>query len=177
VPREAGSAARATHRAPSHSRYRRYPVAVLTVAAAALAASTGWLAVLLHEGMTAQQRRAAVLAAARQEAVSLTTLSSRTGARALDAALAVAGGSLKQQLSQGRAALLGTLRSASVRSAGVVLDAGIATMGPRTATVLLNVRATVRSKQTHGPETRLYHWRAGLVLSDGRWLVTSLEFV
>ena len=49
-------------------------------------------------------------------------------------------------------------------------------MTSSTATVLLNVKATVRNKQTYAPETRLYHWQAGLVHSGGRWLMSSLEF-
>jgi Mce-associated membrane protein len=147
------------------------------VAAALLAAATGLLAAALHGRAHAAQQRAAVLAAARQEAVNLTTLDRRTGGRDFAAVLAGAAGSLKQQLSQGRGAFLSTLSSAKVSSAGTVLDAGIVTMNSRVATVLLNVRATVRTKQTRAPETRLYHWQAGLVYSGGRWLVTSLEFV
>jgi Mce-associated membrane protein len=152
-------------------------MAGLAVAAAALAAATGLLAAALHGNSNAAQQRAAALAAARQEAVNLTTLNRQTGGREFAAVLAGAAGSLKQQLSQGRGAFLKTLSSADVSSVGSVLDAGIVTMNSRTATVLLNVRATVRNKQTYAPETRLYHWQAGLVNSGGRWLVTSLEFV
>ena len=158
-------------------RHPRWQAAVLAVAAAALAAATGLLAVAVQDSSGAARQQAAVLAAARQEAVNLTTLDRQSGSRDFDAVLAGAGGSLRQQLSQGRGAFLRTLSSAGVSSAGLVLDAGVVTMTHRTATVLLNVRATVRTRRTYAPETRLYHWRAGLVLSGGRWLVTSLEFV
>lgn len=156
---------------------RRYLIAGLALAAAALAVTAGLLAVALRDSSGAAQQRTAVLAAARQEAINLTTLDRQTGRRAFAAALAGAAGSLRQQLSQGRGAFLRTLSSASVSSAGTVLDAGIVTMNSRIATVLLDVRATVRNKQTYAPETRLYHWQAGLVYSGGRWLVTSLEFL
>jgi Mce-associated membrane protein len=149
----------------------------LALVAAALAAATGFLAVTLSGSVSAARQRSAVLAAARQEAVNLTTLGQGSGSRDFAAVLAGAAGSLRQQLAQGRADFLRTLGSAGVSSAGSVLDAGIVTMSSGRATVLLNVKATVRNKQTFAPETRLYHWQAGLVDSGGRWLVTSLEFV
>jgi Mce-associated membrane protein len=155
----------------------RLYIAGLAVVAAVLAASTGVLAAAIRGSSDAAQQRAAVLAAARQEAVSLTTLDHQTGARDFGAVLAGAAGSLKQQLSQGRGAFLQALSSDSVSSVGSVLDAGIVTMSSQAATVLLNVQATVHNKQTYAPETRLYHWRAGLVFSGGGWLVTSLVFV
>ncbi len=149
----------------------------LGLAAAALAVVTALLAVALHGSANADRQRAAVLAAARQEAVSLTTLDRQTGRGAFAAALAGSAGALRQQLSQGRGAFLSTLSAAGVSSVGTVLDVGIVTMDSRSATVLLNVRAVVRSKQTYAPETRLYHWQAGLVYGGGRWLVTGLEFI
>lgn len=148
----------------------------LAALAVALAATTGMLAVMVHGSMAADGQRAAVLAAARQEAVNLTTLDRQHASSDFTAVLAGAAGSLRQQLSQGRGAFLRTLSSADVSSAGLVMDAGIVTMTANSAVVLLNVRATVRNKQTYAPETRVYHWRAALARSGGRWLVTSLVF-
>lgn len=174
IPGRRRAARRASRQAP---RRLRLAIAGLAVAAVALAGTTGWLAMILAGSSAAGQQRAAVLAAARQEAVNLTTLGRSTGSRDYAAVLAGAGGALRQQLAQGRDAFLRTLSSARVSSVGTVLDAGIVTLNSRTATVLLNVRATVRNRQTYAPETRLYHWRAGLVHSGSRWLMTSLEFV
>lgn len=171
-------AGRGTRRAPRRPRQRPgLLVAGLVVITVTLAVAAGLLVVSVRDSSAAASRRTAVLAAARQEAVSLTTVNRQTGNRDFRAVLAGAAGSLKQQLAQGRAAFLKTLSSARVSSAGTVLDAGIVTMNDHTATVLLNVRATLRNKQTVAPERRNYHWRAGLVYSGGRWLVTSLEFV
>lgn len=155
----------------------RLYVAGLSAAAVLLAVATGLLAAAIHDNSAAAQQRAAVLFAARQEAVNLTNLDQRSGSRDFGAVLAGSAGSLRDQLSQGRTAFLKALNASNVSSAGTVLDAGIVTMNSRTATVLLNVRATVRNKQTYAPETRLYHWQAGLVYSGGRWLMSSLGFV
>lgn len=156
---------------------RPLATAVLAVVAVALAVTTGLLANALRDTTGADGQRTAALAAARQEAAALTTLSSQTGARDFATVLAGAGGSLKQQLAQGRAGFLKTLSNSHVNSVGTVLDAGIVTMNSGTATVLIDVRATVSNKQTAKPEKRVYHWQASLVHSGGRWLVTSLEFV
>ncbi len=164
-------------RARGRRELRPYLATGLAVTAVLLAAATVLLALAVLGSADAAQQRAAVLTAAQQEAVNLTTLDHQSAARQFAAVLAGSAGSLRQQLAQGRGAFLRTLSSAAVSSAGTVLDAGIVTMSARTATVLLNVRATVRNKQTYAPETRLYHWQAGLVYSGGRWLVTSVEFV
>lgn len=142
-----------------------------------LAVTAGLLAATLRGGAQDARQRAAVLAAARQEAVNLTTLDRRTGSHDYSALLAGAAGPLRQQLAQGRGAFLATISSARVTSVGTVLDAGIVTMTAQEATVLLNVRATVRNRRTYAPETRVYHWRASLVYRGGRWLLTGLEFV
>ena len=156
---------------------RPLATAILAVSAIALAVTTGLLANALRGTSGADGQRAAALAAARQEAAALTTLTSQTGARDFATVLAGAGGALKQQLAQGRADFLKTLSGSNVNSVGTVLDAGIVTMNSGTATVLIDVRATVSNKRTAKPEKRVYHWQASLVHSGDRWLVTSLEFV
>lgn len=155
----------------------RAVIIVLAVIAVLLAVSTGWLAWEMHGESVADQQRTAVLTAARQEALGLTTLNKQTGAQDFQNVLAGSAGNLKQQLSQGRSDFLNTIKSASVTSVGTVLDVGVVSVSGETATVLLNVQAVVHNKQTSKPETRLYHWQAALVYSGGRWLVTSMEFV
>jgi Mce-associated membrane protein len=152
-------------------------VAGLTVLAVLLAAAAGYLGWSLHNDSEATAQRASILTAARQEAAALTTLSSTTGAKDYDAVLAGSAGNLKEQLSAGRKQFLKTLGTAGVSSVGTVLDAGIVSVKSGTATVLIDVKASVRNKQTDKPEQRAYHWQASLVSSDGKWLVTSLEFV
>jgi Mce-associated membrane protein len=154
-----------------------YPVAGLTLLAVLLAAACGYLGWSLHNDSEATAERASILTAAQQEAAALTTLSSETGSKDYDAVLAGSAGDLKQQLSAGRKQFLKTLGTAGVSSVGTVLDAGVVSVKSGTATVLIDVKAAVRNKQTAKPEQRAYHWQATLVSSDGKWLVTSLEFV
>lgn len=150
----------------------------LSALAILLAAATVFLGWSLHNNSDATAQRASVLAAAQREAAALTTLSSKNGASDYDAVLAGSAGDLKQQLSAGRGQFLKTLGTAGVSSVGTVLDAGVVSVTSGTATVLVDVKASVRNKQTGGkPEQRSYHWRVSLVSSGGRWLVTNLEFV
>lgn len=151
--------------------------AVLAALAILLLAATGFLGWSVHNNSDAATRRAAILSSAQREATALTTLSSKTGGSDYDTVVAGSAGDLKEQLSAGRSQFLKTLGTAGVSSVGTVLDAGIVSVKSGTATVLIDVKATVRNKQTSKPEQRAYHWRATLVSSAGRWLVTSLEFV
>lgn len=164
---------------PAGRARRGFPflTAVLGAVAVLLAAAAGWLTWQVHGQSVTASQRTAVLAAARQEALDLTTLSKTTGASDYQAVVSGSAGNLKQQLSDGRSNFLKALSSDAVASAGQVLDAGVVRMNGANATVLLNVSATVTNKQASKPETRLYHWQAALVYSGGRWLVTSLEFV
>ena len=165
--------------APGRNPRRQLISGILLGLAVVFLGTTGWLAYEVYNGSVASGQRTAVLIAARQEALGLTTLSKATGSTDFDAVLAGSAGNLKQQLSStGKSAFVKALAAGNVSSAGTVLDAGIQTLKPSTsATALLDVRATVTNSQTGKPETRLYHWQVSLVYSGGRWLVTNLEFV
>ena len=151
--------------------------ASLAVVAIVLAAASIFFGWSMHNNSAAAAQRKAIIAAAQKEAAALTTLSSDTGASDYDAVLAGSAGDLKEQLSAGRSQFLKTLGTAGVSSVGTVLDTGVSSVKSGTATVLIDVKATVRNKQTSKPESRAYHWQATLVNSAGKWLVTSLEFV
>lgn len=149
----------------------------LAVLAVLLAGGAGFLGWSVHNNSDATAQRAAILSSAQREAAALTTLSSQSGASDYDAVLAGSAGDLKEQLTAGRSQFLKTLGTAGVSSVGTVLDTGIVSVKNGTATVLIDVKATVKNKQTAKPEQRAYHWQATLVSSAGKWLVTSLEFV
>jgi Mce-associated membrane protein len=156
----------------------RLPVVCLSVAAILLLAASGYLVYLVHNDSVTDGQRSAAVLAARQEALALTTLSKTTGTSDFNAVLAGSAGDLKQQLAAGKSDFIKTLSGDSVTSTGTILDAGVVSLKENTsATVLLDVRATVNNKQAGKPETRIYHWKASLVYSNGAWLVTALEYV
>lgn len=149
----------------------------LAAVAVVLAAGAGWLGWTVNNNSDAGAQRTAILNSAQREATALTTLSSQSGSKNFNTVLAGSAGDLKEELTAGRSQYLKALGPAGASSVGTVLDAGIVSVKSGTATVLINVKATVKNKQTSKPEGRLYHWQATLVSSGGKWLMTRLEFV
>jgi hypothetical protein len=146
--------------------------------AVVLLVTTGLLGWLVYNNSDAASQRTAANVAARQEATALTTLSSQTGSSDYNALLANSAGALKDQLSGGKTEYLKTLGAAGATSVSTVLDSGVISVSNGTAKVLVDLQATVSNKQTaNKPEQRTYHWQVSLVSSDGKWLVTSVEFV
>lgn len=154
------------------------PVAGLGALAVILLGTTAFFGWSVYNNSDAASTRDAILVASRQEALALTTLSSQTGAKDYQAVINGSAGDLKDQITAGKAQFLKGLGTANVTSTGQVLDAGVKSVNGSSATVLIDVQATVTNKQTaNKPEQRAYHWQLNLVSSDGRWLVTNLEFV
>lgn len=154
------------------------PVMGLGALAVVLLATTAFFGWSVYNNSAAASDRSAVLAASHREAVALTTLSSRSGTSDYAAVVNGAAGDLKSQLAGGKAQFLKALGTAGASSVGRVLDAGVVSLGNGTAKVLIDVQATVSNKQTaNKPEQRAYHWQLSLVSSDGKWLVTNVEFV
>ena len=155
-------------------------VVVLVVLAALLAA----LVVLLLRAHDRSQRadlRDAVLQAARQEAVNLTTLSYTTAKRDVDRIVAGATGDLRQRFAAQRPAEAAVLAQNKSRSRGTVLSAGLSRLSPGTDTaqVVLAVDATVTTETKPGsPQSALKHYRMVMKLHrvDGRWLVSDVAF-
>lgn len=164
---------------------RRSPL--LTASAALLFAGLTVAAVLLglHDtassspappaaGSLAQQQ--AALAAARAEAVALTTISWRTTAQDLDRILAGSTGSLHQKFELERAHL-GALRRSHSVSTGTALSSGLQSLNPTTgaAQVLVAVDATISGP---GSSPVVKHYRMVLTLRriTGHWLADNVAF-
>ena len=123
----------------------------------------------------------AVLAAARQEAVNLTTIAYTSAAHDLDRILAGATGGLRQQFAAQQAQFPAVLARDKSVSRGRVLSAGLISLsaGNDTARVAVATDATVST--TAGgptPQSVLKHYRMvmQLRLVRGRWLVSDVAF-
>lgn len=154
------------------------PVVGLGALAVVLLGTTAFFGWSVYNNSDAASTREAILVASRQEALALTTLSSQSGSKDYQAVLNGSAGDLKDEISAGKSQFLKGLGTAGVTSTGHVLDAGVQSVNGGSAKVLIDVQATVSNKQTaNKPEQRAYHWQLNLVSSDGKWLVTNLEFV
>jgi Mce-associated membrane protein len=124
--------------------------------------------------------RAAALAAARLEAVNLTTIDYRETDAAVQRILAGATGTLEAQFKQQRSQLGPLLTGAKSTSRGSVLEAGLVKLDGRTAQALVSVDATVSTQPsgTTKAQTSVKHYRMSMKLQQvgSRWLVSDVGF-
>jgi Mce-associated membrane protein len=129
---------------------------------------------------THEQLSAAVLTAARQEAVNLTTISYTSATRDLDRIINSATGGLRTQFLSQRAQFPSVLARDKSVSRGQVLSAGLISLtGKKQAQVDVATDATVTT--TAGgtePQSVVKHYRMVMKLSfiGGRWLVSDVAF-
>ena len=160
---------------------RRRPRALLlpVVALLALAAVDVVLCFFGPSRSSYDRRATAVVAAASQEAVDLTTISYTSATRDVDRILAGATGGLRQQFQSQRAAFPAVLARDKSVSRGQVLAAGLVALSARNAEVDVATDATV-STTGGGAKTQsvLKHYRMvmKLQLVGHRWLVSDVAF-
>lgn len=116
-----------------------------------------------------------VLAAARGEAVALTSLGYQTASTDLDRVLSGATGALRTQFDKEKAQLPGTLAKTKAVSQGTVLSSALSSLSGSKATVMVAVDATVSGSDT-GKTGVLKHYRFILTMQDvgGRWLASNV---
>lgn len=124
-----------------------------------------------------EERRSAVLAAARQAAVNFTTLDYRRLDRDLGRVRDGATGKFRRQFAAGTADLSTLVTQNKAVSRGEVLDAGIVSDDRDSARVLVVADSTVTNAAESAPQKRHYRLQLDLVRRDGRWLVSDLQFV
>ena len=123
----------------------------------------------------------AVLAAARQEAVNLTTISYTSAAHDLDRIVAGATGGLRQQFEAQRAQFPALLARDKSVSRGRVLSAGLIALSDHNKAAQVAVATDATVSTTGGgttPQSVVKHYRMvmKLQLVRGHWLVTDVAF-
>lgn len=158
-------------------RARRRLVVVLAAAVTVLAVLVAGLAVAIVRDRGQADRRTAILAAARQEAVNFTTLDyrqfDRDTARVLDGAT----GTFRQQFQDRIAELRTLVTDNQAVTSGQVLEAGLVSADAQTARVLVAVDSKVTNKAAPQGQLRNYRLRVELREVNGRWLASDVQFV
>lgn len=149
----------------------------LGVAATSLAAAATWLGVEVHERHETEDRRQAILAAARQSALNFTSLDYRHYDRDSKNVLSGATGDFAQQFSAQTAELTKLVAANKSVSEGQVLEAGIVRSDSRTARVLVVADSKVTNVSAPQGTSRNYRLQLDLVYEGGRWLTSNVEFV
>lgn len=156
---------------------RRVLSAGLVVATVLTTALSVWLAVGLAGQRGAEQRRQDVLAAARQSALNFTSLDYRHYDRDSGNVLKSATGDFKEQFAAQTEQLTALVAENKSVSEGQVLEAGIVRSDARSARVLVVADSKVTNTAVPDGEARTYRLQLDLVLKDGRWLTSDVEFV
>ncbi|MDT0572695.1 hypothetical protein RM704_35410 [Streptomyces sp. DSM 3412] len=149
----------------------------LVVATVLTTALSIWLAVGLAGQRGAEQRRQDVLAAARQSALNFTSLDYRHYDRDSGNVLKSATGDFKEQFTAQTEQLTALVAENKSVSEGQVLEAGIVRSDARSARVLVVADSKVTNTAVPKGEARTYRLQLDLVLKDGRWLTSDVEFV
>lgn len=154
------------------------PPALLVVLAGLLAA----LVVLLMQASARNardDRRDAVAAAARSEALAVTTISYQTANADLNRILAGATGPLRSQFAEQRPHFADTLQPDRSVSKGDVLSVGVVSGSDSSAQAVVAADATVTTTPAgKRPQSVLKHYRMVMRLMKvhGQWLVSDIAF-
>ncbi|MGZ4614458.1 MAG: hypothetical protein ACXV4A_02765 [Actinomycetes bacterium] len=128
-----------------------------------------------------ENRRDAILQAARQQAVNFTTLDYRHLDRDLGRVVAGSTGDFRKQFRSGTQDLTKLVTANKAVATGEVLDAGVVSDDADSARVLVVADSTVTNTGSPTPQKRHYRIQMDLVrdpsVQGGRWLVSDLTFV
>lgn len=163
--------------AASSARHGRALPGGLAVAVILLLASSGYLAVQTYQEGQEEQRRADIVAAARQTAVNFTSLDYRHYDRDSQNVLKGATGDFKRQFKAQTEELTKLVAANKSVSKGRVIEAGIARAEERSARVLVVADSKVTNTSAKQGQARNYRLQLDLVLEDGKWLTSDVEFV
>lgn len=123
-------------------------------------------------------RYADVLAAATAEAEAFVNIRHDRAQESIDAVAAGATGEFRDQYAESTEGVLQVLRENRSVMEGEVVWSGVVDVDEDSATVLVATTGTVANKQTGDePVARDFRLRLELVLEDGRWLTSDLQFV
>lgn len=150
---------------------------VLVVLVAVALAFTVRLVIVDHQVGADDDRRQAVLQAARQQALNFTTIGYKTVDRDIDRVIAGATGDFKASYQQNRKTIKETVTKNKSTSKGEVLDAGLVSIDSDSAVALVVADASVTNVAYKKPTLRNYRMQLDLAKVGDRWLVSDIQFV
>jgi Mce-associated membrane protein len=158
----------------------RAPVALVAALAVVLALLAGGAlvgAVKLRDAARRDDARAAALAAARQEALNLTSIDGKDIDADLKRVQDGATGAFAKDFAQRAKDLKSVLTQNAVVAEGRVIDAALVRGDLDTATVLVVVDSTVKNTSVPAGRANTYRMQLDLERHGGRWLTSALQFV
>ena len=131
-----------------------------------------------RDARAAQERYAAVLAAANAEATAFVNLRYDRAEQTVGAVAAGATGSFRADYTSASGHVIRVLQRHQSSMLGHVVWSGVVQLDPSSATVIVATTGTVANDRTGGrPVNRSYRLRLSLVARDDRWLTSNVQFV
>jgi Mce-associated membrane protein len=155
----------------------RWLTVLLAALLAALAVTAGVLGWQLRGAHALEQRRTSVLQAASQHATDFLSIDYRHVERDTAKVLAGATGQFRQEYAGSRSRLQQLVRQNRSVSTGKVLSVGVVSSDEDSARAIVVADSQVQNLSTSEPQPRHYRLQLDLAEQDGRWLVSSLQFV
>ena len=159
------------------ARHGRAVPAVLAGAAVLLTAASGFFGLKVYEAHAEEQRGQDAVAAARQSALNFTSLDYRHYGRDSRNVLKGATGDFKKQFGAQTRELTKLVTKNKSVSEGKILEAGLVRAGERSARVLVVADSKVTNIAAPEGRARNYRLQLDMVLREGRWLTSDIEFV
>lgn len=166
---------------PTTTRRRRPGLATISVTSLGsvflvLVGITAWLVIQVRAADADDVRQQDVLAAAKQQAVNITSQNYKTIDKDMDRMIDGATGDLKSDLDGQQDRNRATFTTNKLIAKSTASAAGLVTIHERSATVLVVIDQMVTSDaKNSGAQPRHYRLELDMSLVDGRWLASDLR--
>lgn len=121
--------------------------------------------------------RASAVQVATQVVTHLTSVTSKTATADMNRLLGETAGAFRDQFTQQEKLYSKLLNDSQVSSTGTVVQAGVESIQPGKATVLIAAVAEVRNNAATDGQHRVYRMRVSLERDGDRWLASNMELV
>ena len=121
--------------------------------------------------------RASAVQVATQVVTDLTSVTSKTVTSDMNRLLGETTGAFRDQFSQQEKLYSQLLNDSQVSSTGTVVQAGVESIQPGKATVLIAAVAEVKNNAAPDAQHRVYRMRVNLERDGDRWLASNMELV
>jgi Mce-associated membrane protein len=162
---------------PARRHALRLALTATTVAAVALGALVGWLGFRAHESQQTDQQRARYLAAARQGALNLTTISYTEVDADIKRILDSATGTFYDDFEQRSQPFVEVVKQSQSKSRGTVTESALESVNGDAAQALVSVAVTTSTAQAAQQQPRAWRMRISVQKMGEGAKVSNVEFV
>jgi Mce-associated membrane protein len=175
--RSEGQSGGSVDRRPARRHTLRLALAASMVVVIALAALAGWLGWRVHESQQADRQRAMYLAAARQGALNLTTISYTEVDSDIQRILDSATGTFHDDFQKRSQPFVEVVKQAQSKSKGTITESALESVQGDNAQALISVAVSTSTAQAAEQQPRAWRMRISVQKMGDTAKVSNVEFV